>query len=119
MRRGLLEMSLLIRIIFPSSMPETAHESCGIADLLTTCYSGRDWRCAKAFAKDPSRSWEDIEAELLKGQKLQGPSCCMDVQTLIDSRNLREDFPLLTAIHGAVTKRISPQDVFTTNGFQA
>eukprot|EP00932_Pfiesteria_piscicida_P012560 SRR837773.23957.p1 GENE.SRR837773.23957~~SRR837773.23957.p1 ORF type:complete len:369 (-),score=144.64 SRR837773.23957:43-1071(-) len=119
LRRGLLEMSTLISNLFPSSKPETLQESCGIADLLTTCYSGRNWRCAKAYAQDPSQSWEDIEARLLNGQKLQGPSCCLEVQELIDCRNLREKLPLLTAIHGAVTKRIMPIDVFTTNGFLA
>mmetsp|Transcript_34620 Transcript_34620/g.98533 ORF Transcript_34620/g.98533 Transcript_34620/m.98533 type:complete len:1052 (+) Transcript_34620:79-3234(+) len=119
LRRGLLEMSLLIGALFPTSRPETVEESCGIADLLTTCYSGRNRLCAEAFARDPSRTWEEIEADMLKGQKLQGPSCCMDVQALIDHRNLRDKLPLLTAIHGAVTKKISPMDVFTTNGFLA
>jgi len=119
LRRGLLEMSLLIHNIFPNSKPETVEESCGIADLLTTCYSGRNWRCAKEFAKDPSRTWEDIEKEMLGGQKLQGPSCCMDVQALIEARGLQNKLPLLSAVHAAVTKQISPQDVFTTNGFLA
>ena len=65
--------------LFPTSAPETLLESCGLADLLTTCYSGRNRRCAQAFAEDPTRSWEDIEAEYLGGQKLQGPSTCLDV----------------------------------------
>ncbi len=37
-----------------------------------------DLRQAQAFAEDNTRSWEDIEAEL-GGQKLQGPSTCLDV----------------------------------------
>ena len=28
----------------------------------------------------PTKSWEDIEAELLQGQKLQGPSTCKDAR---------------------------------------
>ena len=34
---------------------------------------------AQAFAEDPTQSWEDIEAAYLGGQKLQGPSTCLDV----------------------------------------
>lgn len=34
---------------------------------------------AQAFAEDPTKSWEDIEATYLGGQKLQGPSTCLDV----------------------------------------
>lgn len=37
-----------------------------------------DLQQAQAFAEDNTRSWEDIEAEL-GGQKLQGPSTCLDV----------------------------------------
>ena len=33
---------------------------------------------AQAFAEDVTRSWEDIEAKELSGQKLQGPSTCID-----------------------------------------
>eukprot|EP00929_Paragymnodinium_shiwhaense_P036873 TRINITY_DN19717_c0_g3_i1.p1 TRINITY_DN19717_c0_g3~~TRINITY_DN19717_c0_g3_i1.p1 ORF type:complete len:1043 (-),score=254.61 TRINITY_DN19717_c0_g3_i1:322-3450(-) len=119
LRRGLLEMAELVRELFPSSRAETVEESCGFADLLTTCYSGRNRKCAEAFARDPAKSWEDIEKELLGGQKLQGPSCCMDVQAVIEHRGLRPRFPLMSAIYDAVTKKISPQDVFTCNGFLA
>lgn len=121
LRRGLLEMGILIRELFPTSKRETLQESCGIADLLTTCYSGRNHAAAKVFAEKvvagESPTWDSIESEVLKGGKLQGPSCCVDVQAVIDHRGLRERLPLFTAIHGAVTKAISPQDVFTTNGF--
>lgn len=117
LRRGLLEMSKFIQYIFPGSKVETMRESCGIADLLTTCYSGRNWKCAKAFASGAKRTWEDIEAELLNGQKLQGPSCCLDVQAIIDHRDLRDEFPLFSSIHEAVMGHISPVDVFTANGF--
>jgi hypothetical protein len=52
---------------------QTFLESCGVADLITTCYGGRNRKCAEAFAKADGRgSWERIEADLLDGQKLQG-----------------------------------------------
>ena len=46
-------------------------ENCGYADLITTCFSGRNRRCGEAFVKS-DRSWEQIEAEELKGQKIAG-----------------------------------------------
>ena len=115
LRRGLQETASLIKELFPTSSPETLLESCGLADLLTTCYSGRNRRCAQAFAEDNTRSWEDIEAEL-GGQKLQGPSTCLDVQSIIEKRGLQKKFPLFTAIYRAVTKEITPEEVFKCIG---
>lgn len=48
-------------------------ESCGVADLITTCFGGRNRKCAEAFVKAKgAKGWEQIEKELLGGQKLQG-----------------------------------------------
>ena len=49
----------------------TFWESCGVADLITTCFSGRNRKCAEHFAQYRT-PWEDIERDLLNGQKLQG-----------------------------------------------
>ncbi|CAJ1453511.1 unnamed protein product [Effrenium voratum] len=116
LRRGLGEIARLIQELFPTSSPDTLLESCGLADLLTTCYSGRNRRCAQAFAEDPESSWEQIEAEQLQGQKLQGPSTCIDVQSIIQKRGLEGKFPLFTAIHKAVMKEIKPEEVFNCIG---
>eukprot|EP00660_Eupelagonema_oceanica_P005633 gene5633-12982_t len=40
------------------------------ADLITTCFGGRNRKCAEAFARNPNKQWADIEKELLGGQKL-------------------------------------------------
>jgi len=116
LRRGLQEMARLIKELYPSSSPDTLLESCGLADLLTTSYSGRNRMCAEAFALDSTKTWEDIEAELLTGQKLQGPSTCADVFAMIEKRGLEKKFPLFTAIQRAVTKEITPEGVFKCIG---
>ncbi len=63
-------------------------ESCGVADLITTCFGGRNRKCADAFAKaNKSKSLEEIEAELLGGQKLQGTLTAKEVRgTILKTR---------------------------------
>ena len=46
-------------------------ESCGVADLITTCYGGRNSRLSKEFVIQ-KKSISTLENELLNGQKLQG-----------------------------------------------
>merc|ERR1712146_286010 len=74
---------------------DTFLESCGVADLITTCYGGRNRKCAEAFAAaGKSKSLEVIEAELLGGQKLQGTLTAKEVNHVLKMKGL-EGVPLL------------------------
>jgi glycerol-3-phosphate dehydrogenase (NAD+) len=73
-------------------------ESCGVADLVATCHGGRNRKVAAEFAKS-NKSIEELEGEMLNGQKLQGPETAKEVNILLKEKNLESRFPLFTAVH--------------------
>jgi len=97
-RIGLKETQKFAKMFFSGIKDETFMESCGIADLVTTCFGGRNRKCAEAFAKGEG-SWEDIEKKLLNGQKLQGTITSKDVMVVLKAKGVEDQFPLFSKIH--------------------
>jgi glycerol-3-phosphate dehydrogenase (NAD+) len=52
MRQGLSEMQRLSVALYPTVRMETFMESCGVADLIATCYGGRNRLVAERWVKD-------------------------------------------------------------------
>jgi len=99
-RIGLKEMQKFCDLFYGDRgiKNETFLESCGVADLVTTCFGGRNRKCAELYVKEKgAKAWETIEAEELNGQKLQGTGTAKDVMTAIKGKEA--DFPLFTMIH--------------------
>ncbi|KAK4845729.1 hypothetical protein QYF36_008403 [Acer negundo] len=100
MRIGLKEMKALSKLLFSSVKDSTFFESCGVADLITTCLGGRNRKVAEAFAKSGGkRSFDDLEAEMLQGQKLQGVLTAREVYEVLSHRGWLELFPLFATVH--------------------
>lgn len=97
-RLGLMEMVKFSEEFYPGSKMATFLESCGVADLVTTCYGGRNRKVAEAFAKT-GKSIEELENEMLNGQKLQGPPTAFEVNFMLKAKSMEDKFPLFTAIY--------------------
>ncbi|XP_043247946.1 glycerol-3-phosphate dehydrogenase [NAD(+)], cytoplasmic-like isoform X1 [Colletes gigas] len=97
-RLGLMEMIKFVDVFFPGGKLDTFFESCGVADLITTCYGGRNRKVSEAFVKT-GKTIVELEKEMLNGQKLQGPFTAEEVNYMLKARNMENRFPLFTAIH--------------------
>ncbi|GLD64086.1 glycerol-3-phosphate dehydrogenase [NAD(+)] [Lates japonicus] len=99
-RLGLMEMIAFAKVFCTNCpvSPSTFLESCGIADLITTCYGGRNRKIGEAFAKT-GKTIEQLENELLNGQKLQGPATATEVHQILKQKNMVDKFPLFTAVY--------------------
>jgi len=105
-RIGLVEMIRFIKRFFKHTRLPTFLESCGVADLATTCYGGRNRRCAEVVARTGKVwSWcvslqgctcspqtmEEVERELLGGQRLQGPATAAQAFRMIQAAGLEDE----------------------------
>uniref|UniRef100_A0A8C7Q1Z3 Glycerol-3-phosphate dehydrogenase [NAD(+)] n=2 Tax=Oncorhynchus mykiss TaxID=8022 RepID=A0A8C7Q1Z3_ONCMY len=98
-RLGLMEMIAFTKLFCKGQVSSvTFLESCGVADLITTCYGGRNRKVAEAFAKT-SKSIEELEAEMLNGQKLQGPQTSAEVFKILKKRDMISKFPLFASVY--------------------
>ncbi|KAB5565246.1 hypothetical protein PHYPO_G00238910 [Pangasianodon hypophthalmus] len=98
-RLGLMEMVSFAKIFCSTSVSSaTFLESCGVADLITTCYGGRNRRVAEAFVT-LGKSIAELEAEMLNGQKLQGPQTSAEVYKILQKKNMVDKFPLFVSVY--------------------
>ncbi|XP_074844442.1 glycerol-3-phosphate dehydrogenase 1-like protein [Carettochelys insculpta] len=98
-RLGLMEMIAFAKIFCKGQVSiATFLESCGVADLIATCYGGRNRRVAEAFVKT-GKSIEELEQEMLNGQKLQGPQTSAEIYRILKQKGMVDKFPLFTAVY--------------------
>ena len=106
-RLGLMEMIKFGEVFYPGSLLSTFFESCGVADLITTCYGGRNRRISEAFVRT-GKTIEVLEKEMLNGQCAQGPETAREVFVMLEREKSLEKFPLFVAIHRICTGQLPP-----------
>lgn len=108
MRIGLLEMKSFSMEFFEGVKAETfVQESAGIADLITTCFGGRNRLCAEAYVKT-GKPFSQLETELLGGQKLQGVVTAQEVNTFLKARGRVGGYPLFTVVYKIAFENLDP-----------
>ncbi|RHY89845.1 hypothetical protein DYB37_005192 [Aphanomyces astaci] len=110
-RLGLIEMKKFCYRFFDGIKEDTFFESCGVADLITTCFGGRNRKCAELFVKDKGVTWEEMEATVLNGQKLQGTGTAKEVFHIIEKTHSLPEFPLFAAIYRIAFEGADPTTI--------
>lgn len=142
-RKGLEEMGKFCARYSPTYDSSTLFHSCGVADLIATCFGGRNRKCAEEFARRSlhwaretgggsdigtvitsdeemklRKVWDDIEEELLGGQKLQGILTLDEIHQCLENGGKEggsspfQNFPLFKRIYDIARKGASPTTLF-------
>ncbi|GJJ71354.1 glycerol-3-phosphate dehydrogenase (NAD+) [Entomortierella parvispora] len=106
-RIGLYEMRKFSQMFYKDVKDETFFESCGVADLITTCAGGRNRKVAEAHVTT-GKSFDVLEQEMLNGQKLQGTSTAKDMYNILSKKGLCHEFPLMTVIYKICYEDVPP-----------
>ncbi|OAA61770.1 glycerol 3-phosphate dehydrogenase [Niveomyces insectorum RCEF 264] len=112
MRLGLVEMVRFGKEFFGQTVHTATftEESAGVADLITSCMGGRNFRCAK-LAVERGVSVEEVERTELNGQKLQGTTTAKEVNSFLVARGLESRYPLFTAVNGILEGKHKIEDI--------
>jgi glycerol-3-phosphate dehydrogenase (NAD+) len=112
MRVGIMEEVRFGKMFFAdSTRTETfTEESCGVADLITSCSGGRNFRCAKMSVAE-GKPIGEIEERELNGQKLQGTSTAYEVYSFLCKEGKEKEFPLFTAVRNVLEGVNKPEDI--------
>lgn len=114
-----MEMRKFAQYFYGGVKDATFFESCGIADLITTCSGGRNRKVAEARVIT-GKSFDILEAEMLGGQKLQGGLTAKEVNKILKNKRLEKEYiyfnfryPLFTAVYRICYEGLDPKAIVT------
>ena len=108
MRVGILEEVKFGQKFFAESAQAKTftEESCGVADMITSCSGGRNFKCAR-LSMEKGVGIDEVERTELNGQKLQGTLTAMELNAFLKSKQMEDEFPLFTTVHGKMENYIA------------
>uniref|UniRef100_A0A7E4WCQ1 Glycerol-3-phosphate dehydrogenase [NAD(+)] n=1 Tax=Panagrellus redivivus TaxID=6233 RepID=A0A7E4WCQ1_PANRE len=109
-RLGMMEIVRFVTQFYPGAQLSTFFESCGLADLVTTCYGGRNRRVCEAYVKS-DKPLAVLEKEMLNGQSAQGPLTADEVFELLRKTNSLEKYPLFVAVKRICKGELKAKDL--------
>ncbi|KAG8729918.1 glycerol-3-phosphate dehydrogenase [Ceratobasidium sp. 428] len=114
-RIGLIEIKDFCLHFFPSTQADTfLQESCGVADLITSCISGRNRMIGEEMAKT-GKGYQELEKEKLNGQQLEGPQTANQLHDFMVARGDevrgRGGYQLLENVWKICFQGVSPDKV--------
>ncbi|BBH00476.1 NAD-dependent glycerol-3-phosphate dehydrogenase family protein [Prunus dulcis] len=107
MRIGLREMKAFSKMLFSSVKDSTFFESCGVADLITTCLGGRNRKVAEAFARSGGKD----RLMSSKQKCCRGVSTAKEVYEVLSHRGWLEFFPLFATVHEICIGSLPPSAI--------
>lgn len=112
MRIGLMEMVRFGKEFFGETVVTGTftESSAGVADLITSCSGGRNFRCARK-AVEKGISVQEVEKEDLNGQMLQGTSTAYEVNSFLKARGLESSYPLFKAVNDILKGDATVDDI--------
>ncbi|KAI1285665.1 Glycerol-3-phosphate dehydrogenase [NAD(+)], cytoplasmic [Halotydeus destructor] len=106
-RCGLSETIKFVSLFHPNYKLSTFFENCGIADMISSSFAGRNRKVMKALIKS-NKPLSVLEREILGGQKLQGPHTAEVVYNVLEKRNLINEFPFFSTVHKICLREEKP-----------
>lgn len=114
LRNGFKEMVKFCQMFFKVKI-ETFFESCGIADLIVSSLSGRNFKCGNKLAT--GMSIENIEEEM-GGQKLQGTITAKEVYEFLKHKGKESEFPLFVTVYKICYENESSDAILETISYE-
>lgn len=106
-RLGLMEMIKFAELFSSGSQTSTFFESCGIADLVATCHGGRNRMLGESVVKS-AKTVKELEKELLHGQSFQGPLVAREINHILETKLMLDQFPMFMSIHKICERQMDP-----------
>ncbi|KAL1963498.1 hypothetical protein VTN77DRAFT_8079 [Rasamsonia byssochlamydoides] len=112
MRVGLLEMVKFGNQFFGASINSATftEESAGVADMITSCSGGRNFRCAK-LSVERNLPIDEIEKQELNGQKLQGTLTAYEINKFLKKQGVEHEYPLFTSVQRILEGKMKVEEL--------